>query len=480
MPFDARHELVRVAQPHVRLGDPHVCSDDRHRLSLIRALYEPLVTRGLSGGHLPALARSWEVDATARHWRFALQPGVRWHDGRPLAADDVVASLVRIRDDAPAGELGTSGVYASYLRGATVTADGTDRVAIDLAEPTADLLDVLADLVVLPARHLAEADRTPPGSGPLRALEVADECVVMGVNGDYWGGATGVERVEWRAWGDPASRLEAVAAGRVDIASDAADLSPPSGLRTLRRPSSVATTFMFRLGDGTGGTRDVRIRRALNHAVDVREIASRLLAGHADLLASPCTPTQLGYDPQLAPYAYDPSLAQRLLHEADAVGATFAFDIPLRLPDEAPRLAALLAEQLERVGVTLEIVEHADRSAYADTVRSKGIHDAACFDSSPHSTFRLFLEKFHAGHRGPWWLGYASPAFDALVDRGRTETDVGARRATYRRAARLLHDDAPWLYLYAARLAWTTGPAAAAWSPTPDGLVTFSPARNGA
>jgi len=126
------------------------------------------------------------------------------------------------------------------------------------------------------------------------------------------------------------------------------------------------------------------------------------------------------------------------------------------------------------------VVEHADRPAYADMVRTKRIHDAACFDSSPHSTFRLFLEKFHAGARGPWWLGYAEPRFDALVDRARALPDVAARQATYRAAARLLRDDAPWLYLYGPHLGWGVTDRAAPWTATPDGLITFTPTKNGA
>jgi peptide/nickel transport system substrate-binding protein len=459
---------LRVVQPHVTLGDPHVCSDDRHRLGLLHALYDPLVRRAAGGVHRPALARRWDVDRGAQRWRFDLDPEARCSDGGPMSADDVVASLVRVRDDAPAGELGTSGVYAGYLQGARIAADGIYRVEIDLPDPNADLLDVLVELFVVPERHLADAATTPPGSGPWRVVERGGEAVVM----ETWSNAAAPTRASWWAEPDARVRRDAVRAGDADIASDVP--SDASGDDILWRPSSVATTFMFALD--RGATRDRRVRRALNHAVDVPALIEALFHGRAARTASPCTATQLGYDPGLAPLAYDPGLARRLLDEAGG-SSELTFDIPSRLPDEAPALAALLRGQLAEVGLRLEIVEHADRPAYAEAVRAKRIHDAACFDSSPHSTFRLLQEKFHAGARGPWWLGYTSDAVDRLADEARSTVDVDARRDLYRDAARRLRDDAPWLFLYGPQWGWAVGEHAAGWTPTPDGLVAVPTGR---
>jgi peptide/nickel transport system substrate-binding protein len=463
-----RSAQVRVVQPHVTLGDPHVCSDDLHRLSLLHAVYEPLVRRRAGGHFGPGLATRWEADDDARCWTFTLRDGARWHDGSPVLAEDVVASLTRIRDDAPAGELGTSGVYASYLRGSTVRACAPDRVELRLPVAMADVLDILGELFVLPAAQLGAA--VPDGSGPYRlAAHGSDMVVHERVSGG------GPPRVAWTAVPLASERVLAVREGRADIAS--AIPVDTMGVHTHWQSSSVATTFMFALA--RGAVADVRVRQALNYAVDADALVRVLFEGRADRTASPCTPPQLGFDPDVAPYPYDPERARRLLAEAGVEGLTLTFDVPSRLPDEASQLGALLAEQFARVGVTLRLVEHQDRPAYADTVRAGRIHDAACFDSSPHSTFRLFLEKFHAGARGVWWLGYDEPAFDRLVDDARRLVDVGARQARYRAAARKLHDDAPWLFLYGPHLGWATGRGLPAWRPTTDGLVAFGPEQIG-
>jgi peptide/nickel transport system substrate-binding protein len=478
MPLTTRVDDGRLAivQPHLRLGDPHVCSDDRSRLSLLHALYEPLVRRGAAGRFDPALAEAWDVDAEARRWSFTLRPGVRCHDGGPLHAHDAVASLARVRDDPPEGELGTSGVYAGYLRGCELRAQGDLRFEITTPVPMADLLDVLVELFVVPARHLARAASTPCGSGPFRLVEAGDAEIVMESHAAAWDGDPWLQQVRWLAEPDGDARVRRLREGGADLASDV-----PVGtdaVTTTWRPSSVATTFMF---DLTGGpTADRRVRRALNHAVDVTALIDELFAGRAERTTSPCTSTQLGFDPALAPYTFDPAMARRLLADAGAAALELTFDVPSRLPDEAPRLARLLTRQLADVGVALHVVEHTDRPGYATSVRTKRIHDAACFDSSPHSTFRLFMEKFHAGARGPWWLGYDDPAFDAIVDDAVRRPQAAARATAYRQAARMLRDDAPWLFLYGPHLGWGLGDRAAPWVPTADGLVTLTPTKNGA
>jgi peptide/nickel transport system substrate-binding protein len=467
---------LTVVQPHVRVGDPHVCSDDRSRLSVLRSVYEPLVRRAGAGAHVPALASAWSVSDDARGWRFRLRDGVRFHDGARFVADDVVASLRRIRDTPPPGELGTTGVYAGYLEGSEIAAEGDLDLRIDLPAPMADLLDVLAELAVLPAERVHDSGRQPPGTGPFRFAGHGEERIDLERWADHWGGPSPVTRVRFEAEPDAAERLERARSGRADVAADV----PPHGLEadpaaraTLRtQPGSTTTTFMANLA--AGALTDRRIRRALNHAVDVEALIADLHGGHADRVADPCTIPQLGHDPAARPYPHDPERARALLAEAGAEGLRLRFDVPERLPDEAPELAARLSEQFAAVGVELESVLHVDRPAYAERVRDGLIHDAACFDSSPSSTFRLFREKFHGGVRGLWWLGYENRAFDELVDRAAATPAIAERRTLYRSAARLLHDDAPWLYLYAPRLAWAVAPTMRAWNPGADGCVDLS------
>ena len=465
-------EVLRVVQPHVRIGDPHVCSDDRSRLSLLRAVYEPLVRRTAQGRHRGVLAEQWTTSPDARLWTFELRTEARWHDGPTLSAEDVVASLARIRDDPPSGELGTSGVYQSYLAGAELEALAPGRVRISLPTPMADLLDVLAELVVLRANDVQASSQLPAGTGPFRWASWDEHEVVLDRSDRYWGAPSPVAHARFEALADPEARLERVRHRGCDLAADV-PLQAAGPRDTLRiAPGSTITAFMANLREGP--LRDIRVRRALNYATDIHEAIEVGFGGHAAPVASPCSAPHLGFDPDLDPYPYDPDRARALLDEAGAERPTLRFDVPEVLPDEAVRLGELLAEQYARIGVELTLERHADRPGYAERVREGRIHDAACFDSTPVSSYRLFREKFHAGVRGPWWLGYDEPAFDATVDEAASTPDPEKRAALYRRAAHRLHDDAPWIYLYAAHWGWAVGPAASHWQPAPEGWIDLA------
>lgn len=471
MPFSPSDavSVLKVAQPDIRLSDPHICSDARARLSLLHALYEPLVRRAANGHFEPALAFGWTLSDDACQWTFKLRQGVQFHDGQAFTADDAAASLIRVRDEQLEGELGTTGVYQGYLANTVIRAQSKDTLMISTPSAMADLLDVLVELFILPASHLSKLTGLPPGTGPFVLVGQADSGIIMNAFTAYWGGKVAVKQLEWLGIAEEAERAQALLEQHVDIVSDVKVVG--TDIRQHRQPSSVATTFMFNLVSGS--LHDLRIRQALNYAIDKQAIIDQLFAGQATILASPCTPTQLAYNATLAPYDYHPELALRLLKEAKSEGLELCFDIPQVLPDEAPALAELLVEQLKHIGISLSVISHSDRPAYALMVRDKQIHDAACFDSSPHSSFRLFNEKFRSDKPGIWWLGYQHEGFNQLLDKAQTTVLLKQRQQLYQNAAQILHDDPPWLYLYNSDNTWSSGPRALGWKPSPDGLITF-------
>jgi peptide/nickel transport system substrate-binding protein len=146
-------------------------------------------------------------------------------------------------------------------------------------------------------------------------------------------------------------------------------------------------------------------------------------------------------------------------------------DVPTTLPDEATMLAQQMAKQFAQVGINTEIREFSDRPAYAEMVRDKQMDDAACFDSSPLSTYRILREKLHSGIAGPWWQGYTNPAVDTLLDKARSTRSFSERGNLYREAYRIICDDAPWIFLYNPTLFWGVGPRARAFRPRIEGLI---------
>ena len=261
-----------------------------------------------------------------------------------------------------------------------------------------------------------------------------------------------------------------LAHGTMIAVRDGAGASPGA---TVATSTSLCVAFLCNCQSGP--CRDRRVRQALNYGVDVDEIVATLLDGAGTSLSGPLTPLHLGYDADLAPYAYDPDRARALLNDAGyAGGLELTVDIPTSHPDEAPELTRVIAEQLSRIGVTLVIRAHQDRQAYAEMVRAKQIGDACCFDSSPQSTFRVLREKLDGRSKGPWWQGYTSPEVTALIDVAARTPDTNQRRQVYQQAVRVIHEDAPWLFLYSPDVRFVRGTRLGGWRPGPNGLIQFS------
>ena len=462
--------MVTVAQAEARLDDPHLTTDNRDRLGVRAAIYEALVARRPDGAFAPALAASWGVEPDARTWRFEPRKGVSFHDGSPLRADDVVASLERVRSPDRGGELGTGGVIAGYLAGTRIERGRDGAVTIVTAESMADLLDLLVDIPIIPAGSAGH----PAGTGPYQVDGVA-EGEVRAVRFDhYWGEPPPHRAVRWVQEPDPHARVEELLTGDVDLvtdlpAGDRGRVEADSRLLVVDAPSSTCVAFLCNAA--AGPCADPRVRRALNLGIDVDRLIQAAGKDGARPLNGPLTGLHLGHDPATPRYTRDVEAARALLAEAGAgSGLRLVVDVPTRMPDEAPVLGESISRQLAEIGVAAEVRSFEDRPGYAERVRAKRIGDLCCFDSTPLSTYRVLREKLHGGVRGPWWQGYTNPAVDRLLDQAAATVDTTERQTLYRRAYRLIRDDAPWLFLYSPRHSWA-GARDVAWHPNLAGYI---------
>lgn len=451
-----------IQQNTVRLGDPHMCSDAQNRLNILSAIFDALVRRDAAGAFQPALAQSWRVEEDARTWTFAMRGDLHSHSGAPISAYDAAASLRRACDPAVGGELGTEGVYASYLGDAEIVATDAHMLRIVTGRPMADLLDLLVDLPILSERDLPGLPTALVGAGPYRLLERSSEQVVLEAFAGYWGATPPAERLIWQAQPDEAARIDNLLAGRADRISD---VSPAGGRRIAAaaggatyetRPSNLCVLFMCNASAGLCA--DPRVRQALNYALDVPAMIRQAVDGAAEPLNGPLTPLHFGYHPQTAPYSYAPDRARELLAQAGCTEqTTLVLDVPTLLPDEAQTLAQMMTDFYAAVGLQTEIRLYTDRPAYAHMVKAKQIHDACCFDSSPRSTYRVLREKLHSEVAGPWWQGYHNEQVNRLLEQAAATPNDTARQQIYQRAYQHIRNDAPWIFLYSPLRGWGIG-----------------------
>ena len=476
-PSSQQREKITVYQSSVSLGDPHICSDSVNRLSLIFSVYEALVKRDQAGAYQPSLAEAWDVEEDGRTWTFHLRKDVMFHNGNFLSAEDVVATLGRVLDPAIGGSFGTQGVYLSYLENAKISAIDKMTVRIVTAEPMADLLDLLVAMPVSPAGELDKLPDEYMGSGPYKIVEQNTDRTVLKAFDEYWGKAPEYRAIQWIAEPSAEKRVEALISGKADIIfgvdTEGRKQIRSSGLTDIQElESGLCIIFMCNAFEGP--CCDRRVRQALNYGLDVDRIIAEIKQGAATPLSGYLTPHHFGHNPETAVYPYDPEKARSLLAEAGYEnGLKLTFDIPAAMPDEAPNLARMMAIQLQEVGISVEIVTHEDRAAYSEMVRGKNIHDACCFDSSPRSTFRVLREKIQSDLRGPWWEGYENSEVNTMIEQAQATFSDTERQQIYRRIYQLIHDDAPWIFLYNPTYYWGVGPRLKDWQPRADSLLIF-------
>jgi peptide/nickel transport system substrate-binding protein len=442
--------MTVIAQARLELVDPHDCTDGSDTLTILHAVHDTLIRR-VGQDFVPHLARRWEVSPDARTWRFHLQPGVRFHDGTPCDAHAVAACLERMARADKGYTLGAPAVWRQYLGGASCATPDPLTLVLTLQAPMADLLDVLEQGFIVAPSSFAALDAGDHacqiGSGPYRLVEVTQAQITAQRVEGHFAGTPAHPVIQWRKVPDAAERLSLLEQGVVQVANGL-DFADSRRLGPMRHAFMSPVAIIYLLNAARGPLRDARLRKALSLAVDRDALVAEVMSGAAVPLHGFVSPVHYGAVAG-APITMDRAAARRLMAEAGfADGLTLDVDCPTRLPDEAERLTAALGAQLAQVGIRLKVFVHHAREDYAHMVRRKEIRDMCVFDSSPMSTYRVLHEKIDSRVAGSWWEGYANPAVEALIDKGRVTTDRARRAAIWQEAYRLLQDDPPWLTLY--------------------------------
>src|SRR5437899_4687465 len=413
----------------------------------------------------PGLAVSWRaLDATT--WEFRLRPGVRFHDGGELTAEDVVFSIERTLK-VPNGQYG---IFARGIVGKEVRDAHTLRLktATPYAMVPYDLNSVFIVSRKAAARSGPEdftSGRATLGPGPFRSVPFPRGArVELARNDHYWEATPAWEKVAFRIVPTDPSRLAGLLSGELD----AIEQVPTADLPRIRREARLNTvhkvswrTIFFYLDQyrdrapgltDTAGRplarnpfRDLRVRRALSKAINRPAIAERLMDGAALPASNLVSPPVFGYAPDLEPEPYDPEGAKRLLAEAgypDGFAMTLAATNHRYVNDE--QIAQAVAQMLARVGVRAR-VEVFPINAYLPKARK---HEFA-FAMFGWGSFSadLALRALVAtpdpdkGFGAFNWSGYSNPAIDRLLERAFATVDEKQREGLARDAMRLAMRD---------------------------------------
>ena len=436
-------------------------------------LYDPLVTHDPDGQLVPGLAESWER-RDDRSWAFRLRPGVTFHDGEPFDSTSVRFTIETLLDPAA-----SSPIRAQLDAIERVETPDARTAVIVTKRPFAPLLAELTQLMMLPPAYtdrvgFAALAERPNGTGPFRLVaHVRDERIVLERYDGHWRGAPSVRTVELRPTPETATRVAAVRTGQTDLAVsvpvDQMPILQREGLAVVGRPGVQA--LYVRLHARKPPLDDLRVRRAIVHAVDVDQIIASLYGGRARRITGPYPPEVFGYDDGAPLPAYDPELARMLLRQAGVMpGTEIVFEAPRGRYPKDDQVALAVTGFLEQVGLRVQL-RAIEWGAYLKKIQAgDGEHlfllagTNRTFD--PHFTIvRLYGNGSAFGR-----LYYGNAAIDPLAVEATAELDAERRWVLYARILAMLRADVPALWLAQLDDLYAMRPSVD-WRPRADSLV---------
>lgn len=318
-------DIVIALNEELEVVEPCMASQSNIGRVILQNISETLTELDTSNGTLKGrLAEGWEaVDGDT--WRFTLRPGVSFSDGTGFGAEDVKHSIERTLSDKITCEIG-----AKFFGGMTITTEVVDDLTIDItSDPAQPILPLLmSTLTIVPAETPVEFTRTPVGTGPYALTEWnAGQSIVLDRRDGYWGDAPAVTKATYVFRSDDAVRAAMVTAGEADIVPLINQNDANNAATDFSYPNSE-TTYL-RVDQGKAPLDDLRIRKAMNMAVDRDAFLGTLIPEDAIKATHMVPPSTLGWNGDLQPLAYDVEGAKALVAEARAAGVPVDTEIEM-------------------------------------------------------------------------------------------------------------------------------------------------------
>ncbi len=464
--------LVRLFSDPPTL-DPHITTDSTSAV-IVNEVFGGLVTITPDIVIAPDLAEDWNISPDGKVFTFRLRQNAKFHDGRPVVAEDFRWSLERAADpltESPVADLYLSDVIgvadklngkAETIQGLRVIDERTLELTIDapksyflakLTYPTAFVVD----------RKNVEGNKNrwvfePNGTGPFR-LERYDigETILLGRNENYHLGPPFLDEVEFiLSGGDPMlmyenDEIHVTGLGLADL-ERVQDPSNPLRTELATAPPGFTVSFIG-MNLEQPPFDDVKFRQALNYAVNKKEIATTALSDLVVPAIGVIPPGFPSYNPDLRGYGYDPEKAKRLLSES-RYGADPA-SIPRITLSIAGNFGAsvgldmevMLRSWQETLGVEVEI-QQTEWATFLQDVHQRRFQMFALAWSADYPDPQDFLDiMFHTDSANNWG-NYNNREVDSLLEKARVEPDQTARFQQYNLIEQLIVDDAPWVPLW--------------------------------
>ena len=482
--LNASAVTLRIANQGDALSlDPHSLNESL-QLSVLNNVYEPLVTRDRNYKLSPALATDWK-QTTPTLWRFNLRQGVKFHDGTPFTADDVIFSYERAKGDGSDMKS-----YVGQIK--EIRKINEHAVDIVLNAPFPILPEMLTGWFIMSKKWCEANQATKPvdrrkgienaasfhanGTGPFRVRERQPGVRTSFVrNGSYWGKIDGnVDDVIFTPIGNDSTRVAALLSGEVDVmepvpVQDVERIRGNANFKLLQGPElrviflgmdQKRDELLFSNVKGKNPFKDKRVRQAFYQAIDIDGIDKTVMRGAATPVALMIPPQVKGYAPDLAKrLPYDPVAAKKLLTEA---GYPSGFEVKMNCPNDRyvndGAICQAVAANLARVGVKINLEVETKGTYFPKILR----RDTSFYmlgwtvtTVDAHNMLYPILATPGEGGQGQFNLGaYSNARVDELTAKIGSETDDKKRNEMIREAMKIHQDDVGHIPLHQQALAW--------------------------
>jgi len=420
--------------------------------------------------YAPDLAESWQISNNQKTITFKLKKGLEWQDGEPLTSSDVLFTWKLITNP------NTRTPYASdYQLVIKAEAPNPHTFKITYADSYAPALDTWASLHILPKHILENEDinntffsRNPIGSSYYKLDNwISGQQVTLNANENSISGPPLIKKLTSRIIPDTSSQFLELTADNIDLMN----INPIQYQRVFPAKKDLQSKIELYKELGNGYTylgfnlrkapfNDIKVRQALNYAIDKEEVIKGVLLGLGESISSPYKPGTRWNNPNLNPYPYKPKKALKLLNEAGYIknskgillkdGIPLKFEIITNQNKQREMTAVLIQRRLQEIGVevSIRVIEWA---SFVNRFIKTGDFDVVVLGWS------LSLDPdqyniWHSSQQGPGqfnFLGYSNKNVDKLLEVGRKELNLLKREKIYHEFSKYLLEDSPIVYLYA-------------------------------
>jgi peptide/nickel transport system substrate-binding protein len=404
---------------------------------------EGLVRIDRNGKIMPALAKDYKISKDGKEYTFVLKKGVKFHDGKSFDGEDVKFTFERLMDPR------TTIAHPEYYKDIdSVQVVGSYRVKIKLKKVNSMFLFNLArpDSIMVNKQAVDKIKSAPVGTGPFKFVEWVrgDHMTLEKFDEYHRKGIPYLDKVTFKFIGDPSAQIASLKAGDIDII--AYDVSPENALLLEKDPNFkvlngyTTTKVILSINNSRKPFNDVRVRRAIAHAIDRNSLIQGAMSGYGTPIGSHMDPGNPYYIDLTSVYPYDPQKAKQLLKEA---GYTEGFEAIIKLPERyayARRTGEIITDMLSQVGIKLEI-ELTEWGQWIDRVFKNADYDLTVIGHAEPFDINIYANP-------RYYFRYDSPKFRETLQKAEMEADPKIRKELYIACQKIITEDAVNGFLY--------------------------------